>query len=166
MEIQVCLHRTSGRAGVDMSGRRVVVCKNDGGPLKRGQSRLIESPEKRMSKVLRLAESCSDEMVTGRRPFEEKLSTALTNAIIDQGPNHLAPTIERCLRALENIIIRALDKDPDHRYQSARDLRVDWGGKVYLSQSLFRSGSLSPSPNARRLSSPPHANHGTSLPAL
>jgi len=65
------------------------------------------------------------EMATGRRPFTEKLATKLTDAIL-----HLPPVTPRAFNAkvspeLERIILKCLEKDPSHRYHSARELEVD-----------------------------------------
>jgi TolB-like protein/tetratricopeptide (TPR) repeat protein len=65
------------------------------------------------------------EMATGRRPFEEKLSTALTGAILQKIPEPPSKHNRKISPALEAIILKALDKDPEHRYQSAREMQVD-----------------------------------------
>ena len=65
------------------------------------------------------------EMATGRRPFGDATGPQLITAILETPPmsprsrNHFLPP------ALESIILKALDKNPDRRYQSARELRVD-----------------------------------------
>jgi serine/threonine protein kinase/tetratricopeptide (TPR) repeat protein len=64
------------------------------------------------------------EMASGRRPFLGS-GTALTDAILHQAPappvklNPLLPW------ALEAVILKCLEKDPENRYQSARELAVD-----------------------------------------
>jgi TolB-like protein len=65
------------------------------------------------------------EMATGRTPFQEKSSPLLMEAILNRPP--LSPTAvnPRITPALEAVIMKAMDKDPDRRYQSARELRVD-----------------------------------------
>ncbi len=65
------------------------------------------------------------EMITGQRPFEEKLAPRLIDAIL-----HRVPESPRSLRPelssrLEEIVLRCLEKNPEHRYQSARDLLAD-----------------------------------------
>jgi len=65
------------------------------------------------------------EMATGRRPFDSRVPTALAADII-----HEPPPAPRNLRAglsasLESVILKCLEKNPDWRYQSARELRVD-----------------------------------------
>jgi serine/threonine-protein kinase len=65
------------------------------------------------------------EMATGRRPFEHTISTALADAIIHRLPEAPSTHNRKVSPGLESIIFKALDKDPEHRYQSAREMRVD-----------------------------------------
>jgi serine/threonine protein kinase/Flp pilus assembly protein TadD len=76
------------------------------------------------------------EMACGRPPFEEKLAPPLIDAIL-----HRQPPAPRSLRPalsprVEEVIVRCLEKNPEYRYQSARDLLADLkrisveGGKV------------------------------------
>ena len=65
------------------------------------------------------------EMATGRRPFEHTLSTALADAIIHKPPEPPSTHNQKVSPGLESIITKALDKEPDRRYQSAREMRVD-----------------------------------------
>jgi serine/threonine-protein kinase len=65
------------------------------------------------------------EMSAGRRPFEHTLSTALADAIIHKPPELPSTHNRKVSPGLENIIVKTLDKNPAHRYQSARDMRVD-----------------------------------------
>ncbi|MBI2956055.1 MAG: protein kinase, partial [Acidobacteria bacterium] len=65
------------------------------------------------------------ELATGHRPFQEKLSTTLTDAILHQPappPARLQPSLSP---ELERIILKCLEKDPENRYQSAKELLVD-----------------------------------------
>ena len=65
------------------------------------------------------------EIATGRRPFDAKVSTALAGDIQHKpppSPRQLKP--ELSLR-VEELILKCLEKEPAHRYQSARELQVD-----------------------------------------
>jgi serine/threonine protein kinase/TolB-like protein/Tfp pilus assembly protein PilF len=65
------------------------------------------------------------EMVTGRRPFRNKFAVALAADIQTQlpaPPRQLNPKISL---ALEEIILKCLEKEPRNRYQSAEELLVD-----------------------------------------
>jgi serine/threonine protein kinase/Flp pilus assembly protein TadD len=65
------------------------------------------------------------EMATAHRPFEEKVPTALVDDIIHKtplSPRSLKPTLSP---QLAKVILRCLEKQPTHRYQSARELLTD-----------------------------------------
>jgi Tol biopolymer transport system component len=65
------------------------------------------------------------EMATGRLPFQENLYTALVNAVVHKlplPPGRLRPELSS---RLEEIILKCLEKDPENRYQSAKELIVD-----------------------------------------
>jgi TolB-like protein/tRNA A-37 threonylcarbamoyl transferase component Bud32/Tfp pilus assembly protein PilF len=65
------------------------------------------------------------EMATGRRAFAETQAPRLITAILSQAPPALQTLNPRASPVLEGIVQKALEKDPELRYQSARDLRVD-----------------------------------------
>ena len=65
------------------------------------------------------------EMCTGRRPFAGQQTTQVMEAIL--GPPPVSPRAlnGKVSATLENIILKALDKEPERRFQSAKELRVD-----------------------------------------
>jgi serine/threonine-protein kinase len=65
------------------------------------------------------------EMATGQRPFQQKLSTALSDAILHQLPPSPRTVNPRVSPGLENIILKCLEKEPERRYQSAKELVVE-----------------------------------------
>jgi len=65
------------------------------------------------------------EMATGRRPFEDKLSTTLIDNILHKSPPAPGQFNPALSPRLEDIILKCLEKDPDNRYQSVRELLVD-----------------------------------------
>ena len=65
------------------------------------------------------------EMATGRRPFAEAQGPPLVAAILQQPPPAPSGLNKKVSPALELIILKALDKEPERRYQSARELAVD-----------------------------------------
>jgi len=65
------------------------------------------------------------EMATGRRAFPDRNASLLIDAILHYDPVRPALINPQISLALENVILKALDRDPDRRYQSARELRVD-----------------------------------------
>ncbi len=65
------------------------------------------------------------EMATGCRPFESPLVTNLVDAVLHkdpQPPTRLRPELSP---QLEQIILKCLEKEPAHRYQSALELLTD-----------------------------------------
>ena len=65
------------------------------------------------------------EMSAGRRPFDATLTTALVDAVLHVSPlppGRLRPDLST---ALEQIIVKCLEKEPSHRYQSALELLTD-----------------------------------------
>jgi serine/threonine protein kinase len=65
------------------------------------------------------------EMVTGRRPFQEKTAAALAVEILHKQPvkpRQLNPQIPA---ELEWIIMKSLEKEPENRYQTAKEFQVD-----------------------------------------
>ena len=65
------------------------------------------------------------EMVTGRRPFEGTTASDVLASLLDHQPSPLARYSESAPADLERIIRKALAKDPNDRYQTARGLLVD-----------------------------------------
>lgn len=65
------------------------------------------------------------EMATDRRAFPEGLTSRLIDAILHQPPVAPRAINPRISTQLETIILKCLDKDPDRRYQSAKELLVD-----------------------------------------
>ena len=65
------------------------------------------------------------EMLTGRPAFEGKTRASLLGAILKDEPPPVSHVRPLAPAALDRIISTCLAKDPDDRYQSARDLRRD-----------------------------------------
>src|SRR5579864_2358151 len=65
------------------------------------------------------------EMATGLRVFREELASRLIDAILHQPLVPVRALNPRISPELEAIILKCLDKDPDRRYQSAKELLVD-----------------------------------------
>ncbi len=68
------------------------------------------------------------EMLTGRRAFEGKTKTSLIAAIVDREPAPISAVQPLTPPALEHVVQKCLEKDPDARWQSARDVatELDW----------------------------------------
>src|SRR5258708_15439641 len=80
-------------------------------------------------------------MATGGRASPENQTPRLIEAIFHQPPVAPRPLNSRISLELESIILKCLDKDPDQRYQSAKEVLVD----------LRRL-----EPSSSRYASPPH----------
>jgi len=83
------------------------------------------------------------ELATSRLPFRHELVTRLTNSIVHDSPllpSKFNPTISP---ALENVILKCLQKDPAQRYSSAKELAED----LQRLQSAGISTSAQPSPS-------------------
>jgi len=65
------------------------------------------------------------EMATSQRPFSEELAPRLIDAILHKPPAPLRGLNRAIPAELERIILKCLEKDPENRYQSAKELVVD-----------------------------------------
>ncbi|MGA9905010.1 MAG: protein kinase [Candidatus Sulfotelmatobacter sp.] len=65
------------------------------------------------------------ELATGRRPFPFAQVPRLIDAIMNKPPEMPSALNPKISPGLEVAILKCLDKDPERRYQSARELRVD-----------------------------------------
>jgi serine/threonine protein kinase len=76
------------------------------------------------------------EMATGRVPFSGETSEAIFHAILHETAPAISISNPQIPRALQQVISKALDKDPDSRYQSAAELH---DALIRLKQSRGRS---------------------------
>jgi serine/threonine protein kinase len=65
------------------------------------------------------------EMVVGKSPFTGQTMTDILVSIVDRQPQPLTQVIPDLPAELERIVMKALAKDCDKRYQSARDMALD-----------------------------------------
>lgn len=65
------------------------------------------------------------EMATGRRPFPEAEPARLVNAILHQAPLPPGEADKRVSPELQRIILKCMEKNPQHRYQSATEVALD-----------------------------------------
>ena len=94
------------------------------------------------------------EMATGKRAFPDRQPSLLIDAILHYDP--VRPTLinPELSPSLEAVILRALDRDPDGRYQNAADMRADLAsllaGEQIAPQTAGRSGALKAGAQSRR----------------
>jgi tetratricopeptide (TPR) repeat protein/tRNA A-37 threonylcarbamoyl transferase component Bud32 len=84
------------------------------------------------------------ELATGKLPFPQTQLPSLKNAIRHEQPKRPTEVNPLISTGLETVILRALEKDPKRRYQTAKELhddlgRVTQGIKVRRSEPLWRS---------------------------
>lgn len=65
------------------------------------------------------------EFLSGRHPFEARDPASLMYAITSLDPVPLRDCVSNCPEALDTLVMRALSKDRDARYQTAEELRLD-----------------------------------------
>jgi eukaryotic-like serine/threonine-protein kinase len=87
------------------------------------------------------------EMATGERPFKGTTSISVISAILKETPRPVTEVRSDLPREFGRIVKRCLMKDPEQRFQSAKDLRND----LTLLKEDISSGE--PSPTETRLTS-------------
>jgi serine/threonine protein kinase/tetratricopeptide (TPR) repeat protein len=87
------------------------------------------------------------EMATGWRAFKEKTQTRLTDAILHQVPVSPRALNSRISPELERVILKCLEKQPEHRYQSAKEIVSDLHRLASGSQSTTLSATRSKTPH-------------------
>jgi Tol biopolymer transport system component len=65
------------------------------------------------------------EMLSGKRPFDGKSELSIASAIVENDPAPLSSLQPLTPPGLERVVGRCLAKDPDERWQSARDLGAE-----------------------------------------
>jgi predicted Ser/Thr protein kinase len=71
------------------------------------------------------------EMATGRRAFEGKSQASLIASILKEAPQPLSTLAPLSPPSLDRAVMRCLEKDPEDRWQTVRDLLLDlkWAGE-------------------------------------
>jgi eukaryotic-like serine/threonine-protein kinase len=66
------------------------------------------------------------EMAVNQKVFSRPLASQVIDAILNQPPVSLRALNAKISPALDDIVMKCLDKEPAHRYQSAKELLVDF----------------------------------------
>jgi eukaryotic-like serine/threonine-protein kinase len=89
------------------------------------------------------------EMVTGKRAFEGKSQLSVASAILEKEPQPISVAQPMTPPALERAINRCLAKEPDDRWQTARDLELEL---KWIAQGGTQVGTPAPVVARRRSS--------------
>ncbi len=93
------------------------------------------------------------EMATGRRAFPDRQPSLLIDAILHYDPVRPSLLNPEVSAALEAVIMKALDREPDLRYQSAQELKLDLerivAGDEVSTKTLRRTSVLAVERKAR-----------------
>lgn len=65
------------------------------------------------------------EMATGKRAFEGKSNLSIASAVLEKDPEPITAVQPLAPPALDHVILRCLEKNPDDRWQSAADVRAE-----------------------------------------
>jgi eukaryotic-like serine/threonine-protein kinase len=76
------------------------------------------------------------EMLAGKRAFEKSTSAETMTAILNEDPPAISQTVRNTPRAMQRVVHRCLEKNPEQRFQSASDL-------AFALDALSESGSSS-----------------------
>lgn len=85
------------------------------------------------------------EMLTGRRAFTGKTHTSLVASILKETPESVSDVNPRVSPALNRLVEKCLNKDPESRWQSARDLadELRWIADSGLQESVAATNTPS-----------------------
>ena len=81
------------------------------------------------------------EMATGKRAFEGSSRTSLIAAIVTSHPTPISQVTPMTPPALDHVVKKCLEKDPDDRWQSARDVA---GELRWISEAGSQAGVAAP----------------------
>jgi eukaryotic-like serine/threonine-protein kinase len=92
------------------------------------------------------------EMLTGRKAFAGKSQASVIGAILDHDPGPVSSLQPTTPPILDEIVRRSLAKDPDDRWQSARDVmrQLEWVAAQGHELAIAPAAPAMPSPTATR----------------
>src|SRR5260370_4922622 len=64
------------------------------------------------------------EMATGKRAFQGKSHLSMASSILEKDPDPISTILPLAPKALEHTVQTCLAKDPEERFQSAHDLKL------------------------------------------
>src|SRR5580704_2742760 len=87
------------------------------------------------------------EMATGKRPFAGKSQISLATAILEKDPEPIRTLQPTLPASLDRVISTCLQKNPDDRFQSARDIRLEL---KWIPETVAQPVSPAPEPAPAR----------------
>ena len=87
------------------------------------------------------------EMVAGRKAFDAPTSASLIGAILRDNPPPISAAQPLTPRAVDRLVLTCMAKDPEHRWQSAADLKREL---VWIREEQGASSSSGSSPSVKR----------------
>ena len=91
------------------------------------------------------------EMATGRHAFEGKSQASVIGAILERQPPPISSVQPMAPRALDRVVKTCLAKDPDERWQTARDVKLQLQGIVEEGAVTASIPAVTPSTSPSRL---------------
>ncbi|NHZ73719.1 MAG: protein kinase [Nitrospirae bacterium] len=92
------------------------------------------------------------ELLSGQRAFRAESAVETMSAILKEDPPELSSTVEHLSSGLEGVVQHCLEKNPEERFQSARDLAFALDSVSRVSQSGLRALEVDLPRQKRRLS--------------
>lgn len=89
------------------------------------------------------------EMVAGKRPFSGKSQISLASSILESDPQPISVTKPLTPSAFEHVVTTCLQKNPEERYQTAHDIKLElqW---IAADKSSPAAAPVTPSPSRSR----------------
>jgi serine/threonine protein kinase/Tol biopolymer transport system component len=92
------------------------------------------------------------ELVTGKRAFEGKTASSVMAAVLATEPRKISELVPLTPDSLEWIVSRCLQKDPDARWQSARDVALQLQWLADRPAAVVPAGTAAPPKSSNRRS--------------
>jgi eukaryotic-like serine/threonine-protein kinase len=92
------------------------------------------------------------EMATGKRPFQGKSQISLASAILEQEPEPVSSVKPLTPSAFEHVVTTCLQKNPDDRFQTAHDIKLElqWIAKEKTAGDKSSSMAAAPPLGSKR----------------
>ena len=90
------------------------------------------------------------EMTTGNRPFQGKSQISLASSILEKDPEPISALKPMTPPALEHVVTTCLQKDPEERYQTAHDIKLELQWIAAGKSSLSPGSAAAMAPPSRR----------------